>query len=483
MPTRCRCWGISGGNSMKKTEIVETDTIVIGAGPGGYVAAIRAAQLGQRVTIIEKDNIGGVCLNVGCIPSKALITAGHHYHQAQNLNVFGLKVPKVEVDFSKVQTYKESVVNKLTSGVGTLLKGNKIEIVKGNASFIDSHTIKIEAEDGEKLYSFKHAIVATGSRPIEIPTMKFGTRIIDSTGALNMQQLPETLVVVGGGVIGIELVGVYANFGVKVVILEGQNDILNGMDSKMTAIVKRGLKKKGVEIYTNAYVEGATETKDSVEVSCEIKGEKKVFTADYMMVSVGRRPNTNGIGLEEIGVKLNEKGIIETDNQCRTTVNHIYAIGDIIAGPQLAHKASYEGKIAAEAIAGQQSIVDYTCIPAVVFSEPEIAVVGHTAESAKSAGITAITAKFPFAANGRAIALNQTDGFVQLVTRKDNGVLIGGQIIGPNASDLISELTLAIESGLTAEDLSLTIHAHPTLGEMIMETAEVSLGHPIHIVK
>ena len=473
----------SGGIEMSNQKMHETDTIVIGAGPGGYVAAIRAAQLGQKVTIIEKEYIGGVCLNVGCIPSKALITAGHHYHQAQSLDVFGLKVSGVEADFSKVQAYKEGVVNRLTTGVSTLLKGNKVEIIKGNAAFTDSHTIKVETSEGEQLISFKHAIIATGSRPIEIPTMKYGTRIIDSTGALNLQQIPETLVVVGGGVIGVELVGVYANFGTKVVILEGQNDILSGMDSKMTAIVKRGLKKKGVDLYTNAFVEGATETEDYVEVSCEIKGEKKVFKADYMMVSVGRKPNTNGIGLEEIGVKMTDKGLIETDEQCRTNINHIYAIGDIIAGPQLAHKASYEGKIAAEAIAGQSSIMDYTCIPAVVFSDPEIAVVGHTIESAKAVGIQAHAAKFPFAANGRAIALNQTDGFVQLVTRVDNGVLIGAQIIGPSASDLIGEVTLAIESGLTAEDLALTIHAHPTLGEVIMETAEVSIGHPIHIVK
>ncbi|KAB2332276.1 dihydrolipoyl dehydrogenase [Cytobacillus depressus] len=460
-----------------------TDTIVIGAGPGGYVAAIRAAQLGQKVTIVEKENLGGVCLNVGCIPSKALITAGHHYHQAQNLDVFGLSVPKVEVDFSKVQAFKESVVNKLTAGVGMLLKGNKVEIVKGTATFVDANTVKINSVEGEKNIHFKHAIIATGSRPFELPTMKFSNRIIDSTGALNLKGIPKSLLVVGGGVIGVELVGAYANFGVNVTILEGQSDILIGIDNKATSIVKRNLKKKGVDIYTKAFVEGAKETDNGVEVTCEINGEKRIFEADYLLVSVGRKPNTDKIGLTEAGVEIDEKGLIKTDNQCRTSIPHIYAIGDIISGPQLAHKASYEGKVAAEAIAGEKAIVDYTCIPAVVFSEPEIAVVGHSEESAKKAGIDTKVSKFPFAANGRAIALNQIEGFVQLVTRADNDMVIGGQIIGPNASDMIAEITLAIETGLTAEDLALTIHAHPTLGEIVMETAELALGNPIHIVK
>lgn len=460
-----------------------TETIVIGAGPGGYVAAIRAAQLGQKVTIIEKENFGGVCLNVGCIPSKALITASHHFHQAQNLDAFGISVHKVEVDFAKVQAFKEGVVKKLTGGVETLLKGNKVEIIKGTATFIDANTVKISSSEGEKNIRFQQAIVATGSRPVELPAMKFSKKIIDSTGALSLREIPKHLVVVGGGVIGIELAGVYANFGTKVTILEGQSDLLNGMDSKITSIVKRNMKKKGVEIYTKAFVKAAKEIDDIVEVTFEINGEEKILQADYLLVSVGRKPNTDQMGLEEIGIEIDPKGLIKTDKQCRTSVQNIYAIGDIKDGPQLAHKASYEGKIAAEAIAGEKSIVDYTCIPAVVFSEPEIAIVGLTEESAKEKGIQAKSEKFPFAANGRAMALNETDGFVKLITREDNGVVIGGQIIGTSASDMIAELSLAIEAGLTAEDLALTIHAHPTLGEIVMETAEVILGTPIHIVK
>ncbi|GIN86694.1 dihydrolipoyl dehydrogenase [Heyndrickxia sporothermodurans] len=468
---------------MNANELHSTETIVIGAGPGGYVAAIRAAQLGQKVTIVEKENLGGVCLNVGCIPSKALITAGHHFHQAQNLGPFGIWVHKVDFDFSKVQAFKEGVVKKLTGGVEALLKGNNVEIVKGTATFVDTNKVKISSKEKEETISFKHAIISTGSRPVELPTMKFSNRIIDSTGALNLKDIPKSLVIVGGGVIGIELAFVYANFGSKVKIIEGQDDLLNGIDSKMTSIVKRNMKKKGIELFTKAFVKEAKEIGNEVEVMFEINGEEKTLQADYLLVSIGRKPNTDQIGLKEVGIEIDSKGIIKTDKQCRTSVHNIFAIGDIIAGPQLAHKASYEAKVAAEAIAGEKTVVDYTCIPAVVFSEPEIAVVGLTEKSAKEKGIKAKSSKFPFSANGRAMALNQTEGFVQLVTREDNGVMIGGQIVGPSASDMIAELSLAIEAGLTAEDLALTIHAHPTLGEIVMETAEVELGNPIHIVK
>ncbi|MBP3040389.1 dihydrolipoyl dehydrogenase [Bacillaceae bacterium Marseille-Q3522] len=461
----------------------ETDTLVIGAGPGGYVAAIRAAQLGQKVTIVEKENLGGVCLNVGCIPSKALITAGHHYFQAQHLDVFGITTAQVEVDFTKVQAFKESVVKKLTGGVGTLLKGNKVEIVKGSASFIDKNTVKIVNGEEGNTYLFKNAIIATGSRPIEIPSFKFSDRVIDSTGALNLPEIPKSLIIIGGGVVGVELGGAYANFGTKVTILEGLKDILGGLEKQLTTLVKRNFKKKAVDVFTGAFAKAVEETENGVNVTCEIAGEEKTFSADYVLVTVGRKPNTDKLGLTEIGVELTEKGLIKTDKQCRTTIPNIYAIGDIIAGPQLAHKASYEGKVAAEAIAGEQAEIDYICLPAVIFAEPEIAVVGHTEASAKEAGIDAKTAKFPFAVNGRAIALNETDGFVKLVTRADNGIVIGAQIAGASASDMIAELALAIEAGLTAEDVALTIHAHPTLGEMTMEAAEIVLGNPIHIVK
>ncbi len=461
---------------------IETETLVVGAGPGGYVAAIRAAQLGQKVTIVEKGNLGGVCLNVGCIPSKALISASHRYEQAKHSEEMGIKAENVTIDFAKVQEWKASVVKKLTGGVEGLLKGNKVEIVKGEAYFVDANTVRVVNGDSAQTYTFKNAIIATGSRPIELPNFKFSNRILDSTGALNLGEVPKSLVVIGGGYIGIELGTAYANFGTKVTILEGAGEILSGFEKQMAAIIKKRLKKKGVEVVTNALAKGAEEREDGVTVTYEANGETKTIDADYVLVTVGRRPNTDELGLEQIGIKMTNRGLIEVDQQCRTSVPNIFAIGDIVPGPALAHKASYEGKVAAEAIAGHPSVVDYIAIPAVVFSDPECASVGYFEQQAKDEGIDVIAAKFPFAANGRALALNDTDGFLKLVVRKEDGVVIGAQIIGPNASDMIAELGLAIEAGMTAEDITLTIHAHPTLGEIAMEAAEVALGTPIHII-
>ncbi|MBO8176356.1 MAG: dihydrolipoyl dehydrogenase [Bacillus sp. (in: Bacteria)] len=462
---------------------IETDTLVIGAGPGGYVAAIRAAQLGQKVTIVEKANLGGVCLNVGCIPSKALIAAGHRYEIAKESADMGITAENVKVDFSKVQEWKASVVKKLTGGVEGLLKGNKVEIVKGEAYFVDANTVRVMDENSAQTYKFKHAIIATGSRPIELPAFKYSKRVLDSTGALNLEEIPNKLVVIGGGYIGTELGTAYANFGTKVTILEGAEEILSGFEKQMTALVKRNLKKKGVEIFTKAMAKGVEEKEDGVVVTFEANGEEKTIEADYVLVTVGRRPNTDELGLEQVGIELTERGLIKIDKQCRTSVPNIFAIGDVVEGPPLAHKASYEGKIAAEAIAGHPSEIDYLGIPAVVFSEPELASVGYTEQQAKEEGIEVVAAKFPFAANGRALALNAAEGFLKLITRKEDGLVIGAQIAGPSASDMIAELGLAIEAGMTAEDIAMTIHAHPTLGEITMEAAEVALGNPIHIVK
>jgi dihydrolipoamide dehydrogenase len=462
---------------------IETDTLVIGAGPGGYVAAIRAAQLGQKVTIVEKTTLGGVCLNVGCIPSKALISAGHRFENAKHSEDMGVKAENVTLDFSKVQEFKAGVVKKLTGGVEGLLKGNKVDIVSGEAYFVDSNTIRVMDENSAQTYTFKNAIIATGSRPIEIPAFKYSKRVLDSTGALNLQELPESIVVIGGGYIGTELGGAYASFGTKVTILEGADEILNGFEKQMSALVKRNLKKKGAEIITKALAKGVEETDSGVTVAYEANGEEKKIEADYVFVMVGRKPNTDELGLEQVGIEMTDRGVIKIDKQCRTNVSNIYAIGDIVEGPPLAHKASYEGKIAAEAIAGHPSEIDYLAIPAVVFSDPELASVGYSEKEAKDAGIEIKAAKFPFAANGRALSLNQTDGFLKLITRKEDDIVIGAQIAGPNASDMIAELGLAIEAGMTAEDLAMTIHAHPTLGEITMEAAEVALGNPIHIIK
>jgi dihydrolipoamide dehydrogenase len=462
---------------------IETDTLVVGAGPGGYVAAIRAAQLGQKVTIVEKATLGGVCLNVGCIPSKALISAGHRFENAKHSEDMGIKAENVTLDFSKVQEFKAGVVKKLTGGVEGLLKGNKIDIVRGEAYFVDANTIRVMDESSAQTYTFKNAIIATGSRPIEIPAFKYTKRVLDSTGALNLQELPKSIVVIGGGYIGTELGGAYASFGTKVTILEGADEILNGFEKQMSALVKRNLKKKGAEIITKALAKGVEETETGVTVSYEANGEEQKIEADYVFVMVGRKPNTDELGLEQVGVEMTDRGVIKIDKQCRTNVSNIYAIGDVVEGPPLAHKASYEGKIAAEAIAGHPSEIDYLAIPAVVFSDPELASVGYSEKQAKDEGLDINASKFPFAANGRALSLNQTDGFLKLITRKEDGIVIGAQIAGPNASDMIAELGLAIEAGMTAEDLAMTIHAHPTLGEITMEAAEVALGNPIHIVK
>ena len=459
---------------------IETDTIVIGAGPGGYVAAIRAAQLGQSVTLVEKGNVGGVCLNVGCIPSKAMISSAHRYQEAQNSEDMGVITEGVKLDFSKVQEFKDSVVNKLVGGVDMLLKGNKVNVVKGEAYFVDSSKLKVMDDKQSQTYEFKNAIIATGSRPIEIPGFKFGGRVLDSTGALALEEAPEKLIVIGGGYIGTELGSAYANFGTEVTILEGTPDILGGFEKQMTQLVKKNLKSKNATIVTKAMAKSAEETENGVKVTYEAKDETHEVEADYVLVTVGRRPNTDELGLEELGIKMSERGLIEVDKQSRSSVSNIYAIGDIVDGLPLAHKASYEGKVAAEAIAGEKSEVDYIAMPAVCFTEPELATVGYNEKQAKDKDIEVVTGKFPFQANGRALGLNKTDGFVKVVARKEDGLVIGAQIAGNGASDIISELGLAVETGMTLEDIALTIHAHPTLGEIPMEAAEVALGRPIH---
>lgn len=461
----------------------ETDLLVVGAGPGGYVAAIRAAQLGQKVTIVDKGTLGGVCLNVGCIPSKALIQAGHQALGAAGSDELGITTENVNVDFTKVQAWKSSVVDKLTGGVEQLLTGNEVDIIQGEVYFVDKNTVRVMDEKNSQTYTFKNAIIATGSTPIEIPTFKFSDRVLDSSGALNLKELPKKLVVIGGGYIGTELGTAYANLGSEVTIVEGTRDILGGFEKQMTALVKRNLKKKGVKVVTRALAKGVEESKDGVKITYEVKDEEVTIEADYALVTVGRRPNTVEIGLEQAGVEVDERGLIKIDKQCRTNIENIYAIGDIVEGPPLAHKASYEGKVAAEAIAGGKSEIDYLAIPAVCFTEPELASVGYSESDAKEAGIKIKPGRFPYAVNGRALALNETEGFVKLIVREEDGVIIGGQVAGASASDIIGEITLAVESGMTAEDVALTIHAHPSLGEMVMEAAEIAIDKPIHMMK
>ncbi|MFO8070184.1 MAG: dihydrolipoyl dehydrogenase [Alkalibacterium sp.] len=461
---------------------IELDTVVIGAGPGGYVAAIRAAQMGQKVAIIEKEFIGGVCLNVGCIPSKALIAAGHKYQESLDSTAFGVTSENVKIDFTKTQKWKDTkVVNKLTKGVEALLKKNKVEILFGEAFFVDENTLRVMKEDSAQTYSFNNAIVATGSRPIQIPGFKFSDRVLDSTGALNLPEIPKKMAIVGGGYIGSELAGAYANLGTEVTILEGLPSILNGFDKDMVKLVEKNFKSKGVKIFTEAMAKESTVTDNGVTVKYEVKGEEKSLDVDYVLVTVGRKPNTDELGLEQASVKVSERGLIEVNEQGRSNIESIYAVGDVVPGPALAHKASYEAKIAAEAISGKKVAVDYRALPAVAFTNPEIASVGLTESEAKEKGLEVKVTKFPLGGNGRALSLNATEGFVRLVTTKEDNVIVGGQVAGINASDIIAEIGLAVESGMNAEDIALTIHGHPSLSEVVMDAAEAALGMPIHM--
>lgn len=461
---------------------IELDTVVIGSGPGGYVAAIRASQMGQKVAIVEKEHIGGVCLNVGCIPSKALIAAGHRYQEALDSKSFGVNTENVTLDFAQTQDWKnKQVVAKLTKGVEGLLKKNKVEILEGEAFFVDENTLRVMGDDSAQTYSFNNAIVATGSRPVEIPGFKFSDRVLDSTSALNLTEVPKKMAIVGGGYIGSELAGVYANLGTEVTILEGLPSILNGFDKDMVKLVEKNFKDRGVNIVTDAMAKEAVTTDDGVTVKYEANGEENSLDVDYVLVTVGRRPNTDELGLEQAGVEIGERGLIQVDEQSRTNVKSIYAIGDVVPGPALAHKASYEAKIAAEAISGKKVAVDYRALPAVAFTDPEIASVGLTEAEAKEEGLDIKTTKFPLGGNGRALSLNATEGFVRLVTTKEDNVIVGAQVAGISASDIIAELGLAIESGMNAEDIALTIHGHPSLGEVVMDAAEAALGLPIHM--
>ncbi len=462
------------------------DVVVIGAGPGGYVAAIRSAQTGKKVAIVEREFLGGVCLNVGCIPSKAMISAAHFLHKAQHdAGTMGFEIPSIKVDFKKTVSWKQSVCDKMSGGVGQLLKGNSVTVFNGEAEFKTANEITVTSKSGKESVTAKNFIIATGSRPIEIPGFPFDEKnICSSTGALALDEVPKKVVVIGGGYIGLEIGGYLAKFGSEVTVVEATAAVLNGVvDPECAQVVSRKLTKGGVKILLNTKAKSQKKSGSGFEVTVETDGKAETLKADKILVMVGRKPNSDQTNLKAAGVFIDDKGFIKTDAQRRTSVPHIFAIGDICGQPMLAHKASHEGVLVAEIIGGANRVYDAKSVPAVVFTDPEIASAGMMESEAKAKGYELITAKFPFGANGRAVSIMETDGFIKMIADKKTHVLLGVHIVGAEASNLISEAVLAIEMGARLEDLALTIHPHPTLGEIMMETAEAVLGHAIHIIQ
>jgi len=460
------------------------DAVVIGAGPGGYVCAIRLAQLGKKTAVIERDTVGGVCLNIGCIPSKALIKASSTFEKMQKSSDMGFKIKGLDVDFKALQEWKHSVVTKLTGGVGQLLKGNKVELIKGDASFISKNELVVKGSDGTVNVQADHIVIAAGSSPIEIPGFKFDEKnILSSTGALALDKPVNSAIVVGAGYIGLEIGTFLAKFGTQVTMLEQAPRLLSTYDQDVAQVVSRSLKKRNVNVITNASAKAVKEKNGMMHVDVEVEGKTQTISAEKVLVTVGRKPNPMP-GLEKTGVQLDAKGFIKINERMQTNIPGIYAIGDVAGQPMLAHKASKEGLVVAEVIAGNKSAkYDVKAMPAVIFCEPELATVGLSEIDAKAKGITPMVGSFPFAALGKAIAMSETDGFAKLIGDKKTGRLIGAAIVGPEASTMIAEMALAIEAGLQVEDIALTVHAHPTLGEATMEAAEVALGHAVHIIQ
>ncbi len=458
---------------------MEYDLIVIGTGPGGYHAAIRAAQLGLKVLAVEAAEVGGVCLNVGCIPTKALLHAAETLHHLKVAEGFGLKA-KPELDLGRLGAWRDQVVKKLTGGVAGLLKGNKVDLLRGFARFTGPKEIEVEG----KRYGAKAFIVATGSEPIELKGFPFGEDIWDSTRALKVEGgVPRRLLVIGGGAVGLELGQVYHRLGSQVTLIEYMPEILPQGDPETAGLLRRALEKEGVRVRTKTKAVGYEKKEDGLHVRLEPAegGEGEVVVVDKVLVAVGRRPRTEGLGLEKAGVKVDEKGFIQVNARMETGTPGVYAIGDVARPPLLAHKAMKEGLVAAENAAGKGSAFDYQ-VPSVVYTSPEWAGVGLTEEEARKAGYKVKVGKFPFSASGRALTLGGAEGVVKVVGDEETDLLLGVFITGPQAGELIAEATLALEMGATITDLALTVHAHPTLSEGLMEAAEAFHRQAIHIL-
>jgi dihydrolipoamide dehydrogenase len=455
----------------------DADLLVLGAGPGGYTAAFRAADLGRDVTLIERwDTLGGVCLNVGCIPSKALLHAAAVIEEAAHMSDHGIVfgTPKIELD--KLRGWKEDVVGRLTKGLDTIAKQRKVKVLRGTAKFTGPHTIKLDGPEGERELSFRQCIIAAGSESMNLPGTPDDPRIMDSTGALALEELPKNLLVIGGGIIGLEMACVYDALGVKVSVVELTDTLMPGCDRDLVRPLEKRIKARYEAIMTGTRVTEVKALKGGIKVSFEGKNAPdKPQTYDRVLVAVGRRPNGDAIDAAAAGVKV-ERGFIPVDRQQRTNVEHIFAIGDIASQPMLAHKATHEGKVAAEVASGEKSAFDARVIPSVAYTDPEIAWVGLTEDQAKAEGVEYEKGVFPWAASGRSLAIGRDEGVTKLLFEPNKGRLLGAGIVGTNAGDLISEAALAIEMGCDAADIGLTVHPHPTLSETVAMAAEAFEG-------
>lgn len=458
------------------------DVVVIGGGPGGYVCAIRAAQLGLKVACVEKDStLGGTCLNVGCIPSKALLHASEKFEEAnKSLGKFGVKLGKVSLDLPAMLAHKDSVVDANVKGIEFLFKKNKVDWLKGEGRITGPGTVNVAGES----VSAKNIVIATGSTHVDLPGIEVDEkRIVSSTGALDLPKVPKRLVVVGGGYIGLEMGSVWQRAGAEVTVVEFLDRIVPGMDGEIAKTFQRVLKKQGMKFKLSTKVTSATKEGSSVKLTLEQakSGKTENLECDVLLIAVGRKPFTQGLGLEEVGVALDERGRVKVDEGYQTSVSGIYAIGDVIEGPMLAHKAEEEGVAVAEMLAGLPGHVNYETVPGIVYTSPEVASVGKTEEQLKEAGIDYRVGKFPFTANGRARAMNSSEGMVKILADKATDKILGAHILGPEAGNLLHEIVVAMEFGGSAEDLARSFHAHPTLNEAVKEAALAVHGRPLHI--
>ena len=458
--------------------------VVVGAGPGGYVAALRLARLGKDVILVDKGpRLGGVCLNVGCIPSKALIHAADLVWEARHAETMGITVDGIGVDMPKLVAWKDGIVDRLTGGVDFLCSKNGVEVVYGTARFAGERSLQVTTEDGQGEIEFQQAVIATGSDAMELPGLKFdGRRVIGSTEALSLDRIPERLAVVGAGYIGLELGTVYAKLGSEVTVVEFLPEVLPGLDRDVAKALQRQLKKLGVKLLLEHRAESFDDGDEPALVTTGPDGSEVRVPADLVMMSVGRVPRSRDLGLDAIGVATDERGFIGVDDRQRTNVAGIYAIGDVVGGALLAHKAYQEAKVAAEVIAGEPAAFDNVAIPAVIYTDPEVAWTGLTEQEARDAGHTVTTGTFSFKASGRAMTLEATDGFIKVVADAGSRQLLGVTAVGRGVSELMGEATLALEMGAFLEDVGLTIHPHPTMSEALQEAVEAALGKAVHQV-